>query len=288
MKYPIGSLFALITMSLAYPANAQDVGPFALAAPADQATVFDGDWLSVGAGAAYGPSYAGSDDYVIFPMPIVQGSVRGVGINPRPAGLALDFLPDGEDGPGFNLGIAARMRSDRASRIKDDVVKGLGKLDRAVEIGPSVGVKFPQLLNPYDSLSFNVDLGWDVAGGHGGMVASPSVTYFTPVSRGAAVALSGSAEYGNGDFARYYYAISPADSAASGLPEFAADGGFHKMGVTLLGMIDLNGDITDGGFGIVLVGGYSRILGDGKRTPFTSIRGDANQWLAAAGIGYTF
>lgn len=29
-------------------------------------TVFDGDYLSVGAGVAYGPSYSGSDEYAAF------------------------------------------------------------------------------------------------------------------------------------------------------------------------------------------------------------------------------
>jgi len=30
------------------------------------------------------------------------------------------------------------------------------------------------------------------------------------------------------------------------------------------------------------------MLGDPKRSPVTSIRGSANQWFGAVGIGYTF
>ena len=251
-------------------------------------TVFDGDWLSVGVGAAYSPSYDGSDDYVVSVLPIVQGSLGGVDINPRPGGLALDFVPDAEDGPGIDLGIAARIRRNRASQIEDPVVASLGELDTAIEVGPTAGISFPGVLNPFDSFSVNVDAKWDVAGAHEGMVIEPSVTYFTPLSRGAVASLSLGTEYVSDKYADYYFTVSPADSITSGLPQFNADGGFTKVSATLLTGFDLNGDATDGGFALVGIGGYSRLLGDAKDTPFTSVRGDADQWFIAAGIGYTF
>jgi len=46
--------------------------------------------------------------------------------------------------------------------------------------------------------------------------------------------------------------------------------------------------VTNGGLALIALGGYSRMLGDAKRTPFTSIRGDADQWMGAVGVGYTF
>ena len=52
--------------------------------------------------------------------------------------------------------------------------------------------------------------------------------------------------------------------------------------------IDLDGDLTNGGLALIALGGYSRQLGDSKRTPFTAIRGSADQWMGALGIGYTF
>ena len=73
------------------------------------------------------------------------------------------------------------------------------------------------------------------------------------------------------------------------LPAFDPDGGgFTKAGATLLLAYDLDGDLTNKGFGIFGVLGYSRVLGDAKRSPFTSVRGSADQFLAGAGIGYTF
>ena len=208
MRQPISTaMVAFAALIWAPNAAAQEAGDSETTPPAYENTVFDGDWISVGAGAFYGPSYEGSDDYEVTPVPIVQGNLGGIGINPRPGGLALDFLPDADGEVAFNLGVAARINGNRASRIKDPVVAQYGELETGIEVGPSVGVKFPALLNPYDSLSFNVDALWDIAGAHKGMTVNPSITYFTPVSRGAAVSLSVSASHVDDDYADYYYSV---------------------------------------------------------------------------------
>ncbi|MCT2559854.1 MipA/OmpV family protein [Tsuneonella sp. YG55] len=281
---------AAAALLLAAPAFAQEEPASAGRAdrPAAGDTVYDDTWLSVGLGIGYGPSYDGSDDYVFFPAPLIQGRVAGIGLQPRPAGIALDLVPDPDAGIGLTLGPVARLRSNRNRQIKDPVVAAAGKLKKAIEVGGHAGVSVPRVLNPYDSLSFGVDALWDVNGAHGGMTVTPSVTYFTPLSRGAAASLSLSAERGDGDFMRYYYSVTPAQSAASGLPQFAAGSGWTKAGATVLLGIDFDGDLANGGLAAVLVGGHSRMLGDAKDSPYTAIRGSTGQWFAAAGIGYTF
>jgi len=252
-------------------------------------TVFDGDYLTLGVGGFYGPSYEGSDDYVLFPAPIVQGRLLGVAITPRAGGVALDVIPDAKDAKvGFSLGPVATVRRDRASHIKDPVVKSLSKLDTAVEVGANAGVTVYDLLTGYDSLTFSADARWDVAGAHKGMLWGPSVSYFTPVSKGAAVNLALSAEHVDRDYANYYFSVSPAQAAASGLPAFSADGGWKSMGANVLVGVDFDGDLTNGGLAGFVTGGYTRLLGDAKRTPLTSIRGDADQWLVGAGLAFTF
>jgi MipA family protein len=283
-------LLVALALPLAVPALGQDTGQVEGASPAPtmEGTVFDGDWLGVGIGVAYSPSYDGSDDYVASVLPFVQGSFQGVAIQPRAGGIALDFIPDPDTGVGLDLGVTARYRGSRASQIKDPVVASLGELDPAIEVGPTFGANVSGVLNPYDTLGFYVDTRWDVAGAHGGMVVDPAISYFTPLSRGMFAALTLSAEHASGDFADYYYSIDAAGAAVSGLPQFDADGGFTKASATLLFGLDLNGDATDGGLGLIGIAGYSRMLGDAKDTPLTSIRGDADQWFVAAGIGFTF
>ena len=284
--------------AIATPALAQDAGEPGIVAEAPtetavSGTVFDGDFLSVGLGIAYGASYSGSDDYQAFVLPIVQGSLGGVDISPRPAGVALDFIPDRATGPNLSLGPVVRLNRDRVDLdgIDDEIVRLYGELDTAIEIGPSVGIAFPAVLNPFDSLSVNLDAAWDVAGAHSGMSVSPSIAYFTPLSRGIAASLAVSTTYIDDDYADYYYSVPPIANVAPGdnfLPGFEADGGFESVGANLLLGVDLNGDVTDGGLALVAIGGYSRLLGDAADTPFTSIRGDADQFLIALGLGYTF
>ena len=281
---------AALAIAAGLPAAAQEGDPqSAPPASATAGTVFDGDYISVGVGAVISPSYDGSDDYVISPIPVFMGSLGGVQITPRGGGIALDFVPDGDGPISFDAGLSAGINLNRVRQIKDPVVKSLGKLDAAVELGPTAGISYSGLLNPYDSLSASVDVRWDVAGAHKGRVMTPAVSYFTPLSRGMIAALSFSAEHTSARYAEYYYSVSPAQSQASGLPAFDPDGGgFNSAGATLFWGIDLDGDIANGGLGLIVAGNYSRMLGDAKRSPFTSIRGDANQWLGVVGIGYTF
>lgn len=276
----IAAASGLALLTTAVPALAQNVE----SQPGDEETVFDDNWVSIGVGAIYSPSYSGSDDYVVSPVPIIQGQFGGVRVSPRPAGAAFDFVNDDSDGARISAGIAARLNRNRADQIEDTVVLTYGELDTAVEVGPTIGVSFPGVLNPYDSLSVNIDAVMDVAGAHDGVIISPAVTYFTPLSRGIAVSLSVGADYVDDDYADYYYSV-PAGGA---LAPFRADGGWESVGVNFLTGIDLDGDLANGGLAVIVLGGYSRMLGDAKRTPFTSVRGDADQWMGAVGIGYTF
>ncbi|WAT17641.1 MipA/OmpV family protein [Aurantiacibacter sp. MUD11] len=278
-----------LALATAAPAMAQEAeGP-----PVDMGdTVFAGDYLSIGVGVAINPSYTGSDDYVFNVLPIVQGSLLGVEISPRAAGITLDFVQDPDEGVGLDLGISGRLRANRATQIEDEVVELYGELDRAIEVGPHVGVRVPQVLNPFDSLTIGADVMWDINGAHEGMVVNPSVTYFTPLSQSVVASLTFSTEWADEDFQDYYYRVDPlayTGPGASPLAVYDPDGGgFTSAGVNLLMGIDLDGDVTNGGLGLVVIGGYSRVLGDAADTPFTAVRGTRNQFLGAVGVGYTF
>jgi len=289
MRIFVSSAIAAAACLAAMPAQAQ-TGPDPDAIPEDAAegSVFDGDWVQVGVGVGYGPDYDGSDDYEVFPLPLIRGKLAGVDILPRPAGVALDFVPDGDGKVSYTFGPVVRVRSGRTGDIEDPVVAAAGELDTAIEVGPTAGVSYSGLLNPFDSISFSVDARWDIAGAHEGRTISPSVTYFTPVSRGAAVSLALSAEHADDKFNDYYFSVTPAQSLASGLPVYKADGGFNKVGANLIAGFDLDGNLLNGGLALFAIGGYSRIVGDAKDSPFVAQRGSADQWLGGVGVGYTF
>src|SRR5262245_241090 len=125
----IWSILTLAGAALAFAAPAAaEVGGDVL-----EGTAFDGDWLAVGVGVGAGPTYAGSDDYTVFPVPLVMGSLGGIGISARPSGIALDFIPPSDGRVGFSLGPSLRLRSNRAVDPKDEVVAMLPRLKRTVE-----------------------------------------------------------------------------------------------------------------------------------------------------------
>lgn len=268
------------------------LAPLAAQAQTDAApekNVLEGNYLTIGGGAVYGSSYEGSNDYVLFPTPAIQGRVAGVNINPRSGGIALDFIPDPKGAKiGFALGPVATYSANRARHIVDPVVRAAGRLDSDIAVGGSGGVTLYRLLDGYDSLSATVDVKWDIHGPHGGMQVSPSLTYLTPVSKSTIVTLNVSAKHVNDDYANYYYSVSPTQSASSGLPMYQARGGWASVGATLIAGYSLSGDLRKGGFTLVAIGGYTRMLNDARDTPYTSLRGTPAQWVGGAGVAFTF
>ncbi|QIQ88020.1 MAG: MipA/OmpV family protein [Erythrobacter sp.] len=255
--------------------------------------VFDKNWVTLGLGVGMVPSYAGSDDYIAFPLPLIVGRLGGVGLSPNGPGITLNLLsqravPGQPSGTSFQFGPAFRIRNDRQARISDDVVEAAGKLDIAAEVGANAGVNIPRVFNRFDSLTVGAQVRWDVLGAHSGMLVEPNVAYTTPIGRATVINLQAGLQFVDDDFADYYYTVSPEQSAASGLPQFQADGGLNSAGLTAIVNYDLSGNSLDGGFSIYGVAGYSRLFGDGEDTPYTSIRGSADQFIGGLGVGYTF
>jgi outer membrane protein len=293
MKYlhSLAACGAAIAISLlSIPVAAQTTEAESAKADAPDRGVFAGDWVTVGIGGGYAPSYEGSDDYVLFPAPLAQGSVGGFDFGARGPGLYVDLIADGNSDSTvkFLAGPLFRVRLDRNSKIKDPVVRTLGKEDVAIELGATAGIAFSKVLNPYDTLTISGDIQWDVAKAHRGRLITPTVSYSTPLSKAIFTNLSLSATHVDNNYADTYFSIDAAGNAASGLPVFEADGGWKSYGATLLGGVDLSGDARDGGWGVFALGSYSKLSGDAKRSPVTSIRGDDDQWFFAAGVSYTF
>jgi outer membrane scaffolding protein for murein synthesis (MipA/OmpV family) len=285
---PQPALIALAAQSQAGPpADAPAPRPFAMAKP-----VFDETWASVGLGLGFVPSYSGSDDYQAFPLPLIAGRVGGVGISPNGPGFVLDlFSPAPTFGPRkttFSAGPAFRVRADRVQQIGDDVVDRLQDLNLAFELGGNVGVSFPGVFNPRDSLSVGTQVRWDVAGAHEGMVIEPQIGYRRAFGTGIAFQAQVGVQFVDDRFADYYFSVSPEQSALSGLPQFQADGGLNSLGGVSILSFDLDGNLLNGGLSIYTVLGYSRLVGDASETPFTDLRGDPNQFLGGVGVGYTF
>lgn len=275
------SLVAIAVLLVAAPAFAQSTDA-ALPDPNDQSDTF-----TIGAGAAYIPDYEGSDDYRIIPAAAIRGRLSGISFFTRATYLYVDVIPRGDGALEFDLGPIAGVRLNRTGKIKDDFVDLLPERKTAFEVGGFAGVTYHGLTNPYDALSFRLDVVKDVGDAHESTIFTPTIDFGTPLSRRTYVGASLSAEWAGGGYADYYYSITPVEALASGLAPFDADGGFKSWRLGLLVNQSITGDLTQG-LSVFGTGSYSHLSGDFKDSPIVDDRGSASQWLAAVGLAYTF
>ena len=191
------SVFTIAALLSASPALAQSMDS-SLPDPNDQS-----DTLTIGAGAAYVPDYEGSDDYRIIPAAGIRGRFHGISFVSRASWLYLDFIPRGQGNLEFDLGPIVGVRFNRSSKIKDDVVDDLPDRKKAIEFGGFAGVTYHGLTNPYDALSFRVDVVKDLGDAHESTVITPAVEFGTPISRRTYIGASLSAEWAGGGYADY-------------------------------------------------------------------------------------
>ncbi|WP_455566010.1 MipA/OmpV family protein [Novosphingobium panipatense] len=273
------SLLAVCAALLSMPLAAQE---------APEENVLDGDHLTVGVGAIYLPSYRGSDDYRVQPVPLVRGRFKGIDINPRPAGVALDFIPDDRDsGFGFSLGPVGTVASNRNGGIKDDVVRAAGKLDVAIELGASAGVTKYKLLHEYDPYPVDrCEVGRERRLQGHDLVTGDQLRHAAKPR-----ALCGPRHQRASCGRRFRPLLLLGDPGAkrgerpSGLQRQGWMGQRQRFAPDRLRPFGRRAGRRVLAFGVA---NYSRMLNDGKDTPFTSLRGSANQWLVGAGVAYTF
>ena len=273
--------FAAIALIAAAPAMAQTSGD-PLPDPNDQSDTF-----TIAGGVGYVPDYEGSDDFRIIPAAAIRGRVSGISFYTRATYLYVDVVGRGDGPLELDVGPIAGVRLNRTGKIKDDFVDDLPELDTAIEVGGFVGATYHGLTNPYDALSFRVDVVKDVGGAHKSTLVTPTIDFGTPLSRSFYVGASLSAEWAGGGYADYYYSIDAAEALDSGLPVYDADGGFKSWRLGLLGNYALSGDLTRG-WSIFAAGSYSKLAGDFKDSPIVDLRGSSSQWFGALGVAYTF
>jgi outer membrane protein len=276
---------ALAAGWLSSPSFAQ-AGPTATLPSAEE--VANRDMVTVAAGAGLTPDYVGSDDYRLIPAAAIRGKVSGFSFSTNGTYLYVDAIPHrGTAKVDFNLGPIVGLRLNRTGHIDDPFVKLLPKRNKAIEAGGFAGVSIHGLVDPYDTLAFRFDVLHDIANAHKSTTFGPNVIFSTPLSRTTYASANVGAEFVSNRFADYYFSVSPADAAVSGLPEFDAGGGMKDWKAGLLLNQSITGDLL-GGFSVFGTAQYSRLVGDFRRSPIVSQRGSASQWLAAAGLAYTW
>ena len=252
--------------------------------------IYAGDYLIIGVGAAVLPAYEGSHRHHVIPAFGVGGRIHGIGVSPRSAGVALNFVPPRGKRTWFGFGPVIRYRGSRTVAISDPTPIRVGRGKGYLELGLNASIAFKHVLSNYDSLSLGVDVRWDASRGTGSRVIAPGVNYFTPVSRGQVVGISASADFINAAMANRTYAVTPG-IPASGVavsPVAPPRSGLRSVGGRIFTAYDLNHNLRDGGFSILFGLGYSRLVNTAGRSPLVKNNGTHDQVVIGTGLALAF
>jgi MipA family protein len=246
------------------------------------------DRLTLGLALAVSPSYDGSDDYRLSPGGLIQGQVAGFSFAARGTNLYVDLL---REAPRSKIDLVAgpvvQLRLERNGTIRDRQVAALGKIKPALELGGYAGIGLSGVLNRIDKLSFDVAIRADVSGIHNSMIVTPSLTYFTPLSRKTIALLSVGADHVGRKYGQTYFDV-PTTANASGLAPYGiARAGWKSAAANLLAVHSLGADPRKG-WSVFAFGGYSRVLGPYARSPIVRDAGTPDQFIGFAGLAYSF
>lgn len=251
----------------------------AFPASAQERPVNEGWGLNVGAGGLLAPSYEGDDKYRVSIFPNIQVTYGD------------DFFASVQEGVGYRVINSDTLRAGPIGRIRfsrdadgdqpfavtgDDStdLAGLGDIDTSIELGGFVEYELGNVtlsaearkaVSGHESLVADVGARWS-----GRMMAfGPPVIW----------SIGPRARIVDDTFNDAYFGVTPTQSLASGLPNYAAEGGLYSYGVGATAIIPLD---RDNRWTAVAFAGYDRLTGDAADSPLVQLRGAEDQ--ASLGI----
>ncbi|SDE14223.1 outer membrane protein [Paracoccus isoporae] len=209
--------------------------------------------LDVGAGAAYKPTYPGSDEHETVPWLIF----RNLELNGTRSGPGDGFSIT----PSFNY--LGKRDSDDDSRLA-----GLDEVDRTLEFG----VKATYRTGPTRAF-VTARKGF---GGHDGITGEFGAEYRIDYSDRLTMWAGLEAGYGNDDYNQTYFGVTPDEAARTAYGPYAPGGGINSAAATLEARYDLSPNTA-----VMGEVKFSRVIGDAADSPIVL---DENQPSVRLGI----
>ena len=221
--------------------------------------------LEVGLAARYRPKYEGSDKYILTAYPLFK--------------IHFLRLPNGKKiGGGSNRGFGIRPSFGyRGKREASDapILTGLGTVDAAYELGAAVSYR-------WEYARAFVDLRYGF-GGYNGFVGETGVDLVYEPTERLTLAAGPRVSFASSDYMQTYFGVTPAQSAASGLPVTTVGSGFKSAGIAG----NIRYKLTDR-WTAVTGASWWRLIGDAESSPIISGGGAQDQVWAHFGFTYRF
>jgi outer membrane protein len=205
------------------------------------------DHIVLGVGVAATPAYQGSEDLRVLPLPAIDIREGWFFANLR---NGIGVVPISTDG--FEVGASVVFVQGYR---KKDVPEGIDRLK------DGIGAR---LFTNVRAGGFVATLGATkvVSGGTKGFVADASLSYPIAVSSRFTLTPMIGTTWADRKYNDRYFGITPAESVASGLPQFTTGAGFKDVSGLLTASYRLNDRIT-----LSATGGVTSLIGDMKDSP---------------------
>lgn len=237
--------------------------------------------VRLGLGPSLAPYYEGDDKIKVGVIPAISLRYRDlVEVNNNEVRLiAFNRLlnSDTNDASGGNLRVGPTISVDfgRDEDVSSDLT-GLGNVGDSIELGAFVAYT-------QGPMRLRARARHDVISGHGGgsvrLDAGYTVFQAAPVALGVNV----NSTWVTGKYMRSFFGVTPAQSAASGLPVYNPGSGFKDVGAEISANYMFASQ-----WALVANASYNRLLGSAADSPLVSQRGSANQMAFRTFLVYSF
>jgi outer membrane protein len=205
------------------------------------------DHIVLGVGVAATPAYQGSDDTRIIPIPAIDIREGWFFANLR---NGIGVIPISTDN--FEIGASAVFVQGYRGK---DMPEGIEKLSDGVGARLFTNIRAGGFVATLGAVKI-------VSGGTKGMVADASVSYPIPLSSRFVLTPTVGTTWANRKYNDRYFGVTPAESLASGLPQFGMGSGFKDVS----GMLTATYRLTDR-ISLSATGGVTSMIGDAKHSP---------------------
>jgi outer membrane scaffolding protein for murein synthesis (MipA/OmpV family) len=237
--------------------------------------------IRLGVGPSISPHYEGDNNYDVSVIPAVSLRWRDiVEVNNNEVRIiAFNKLYSGDAGNvgGGNLRVGPTVSIDFGrDEDRSPDLRGLGNVDTSLELGAFIAYTEGRM-------RLRARARHDVIDGHGGGTLRLDAAYTVFQAAPVALGVNVSSTWATGNYMRSYFGVSPAQSAASGLPVFDPGAGFKDVGA------EVNANyIFASQWAIVANAGYKRLIGAAADSPLVRQRGSANQLAFQTFLVYSF
>ena len=246
-----------------------------------QGAADEGWGLTLGAGALTAPTYEGDDSYRVSILPNIQVTYGD------------DFFASVQEGVGYRFINEDTLRVGPIGRLKfsrgedgdqpfavtgEDTtdLRGLGEVDTTFELGGFVeyeiggvtlGAEARKAVSGHDGAVLDLDVSWS---GRSMAFGPPLIWSFGPRVRAV-----------DDTYATAYFGVTPAQSAAAGLPVYTAGGGVYSYGLGGTAILPLDDRWT-----LVAFASYEKLAGDAADSPLVQLRGSEDQATLGIFVSY--